>query len=63
MPLLRRGDIDVRVVLLLIGRIKHCNIIIQLVVWPEDRACDRSWLMDQVPGASGIVVMLSDAVS
>lgn len=35
----------------------------QVVAWPHDSACDRAWLLDNVEGAAGIVVMLSDKVS
>ncbi|EIM81974.1 uncharacterized protein STEHIDRAFT_161329 [Stereum hirsutum FP-91666 SS1] len=35
---------------------------IELVTWPEDRACERQWLLDNIPGASGIIVMLTDKV-
>ena len=36
---------------------------LQLVVWPEDRKVERSWLLENVPGASGVIVMLSEQVS
>ena len=29
---------------------------------PEDRKCDRSWLLDNVAGATSAIVMLSDKV-
>jgi len=32
-------------------------------VCPEDQACDLNWLMDKIPNASGILVMLSDIVT
>ena len=35
---------------------------IQIVAWPEDRKCDRNWLLEKVSGAAGIIVMLSDKV-
>ncbi|KAI6158552.1 D-isomer specific 2-hydroxyacid dehydrogenase [Pisolithus thermaeus] len=35
---------------------------LDLVVWPHDRGCDRTWLLDNVPGSSGLVVMLTDKV-
>lgn len=36
---------------------------IELVSWDyTDKAADRKWLLEQVKGASGIVVMLSDKV-
>lgn len=34
----------------------------QIVAWPEDRKCERSWLLDKVAGAVGAIVMLSDNV-
>ncbi|KIJ63191.1 hypothetical protein HYDPIDRAFT_93062 [Hydnomerulius pinastri MD-312] len=36
---------------------------LELVVWPEDRACDRSWLLENIPGATGVIVMLTDKVN
>lgn len=38
------------------GRIK------ELVQWPEDRACDRQWLLENIKGATGLVCMLNDKV-
>ena len=32
------------------------------MVWPEDRACERSWLMENIVGATGAIVMLADKV-
>ncbi|KIK99672.1 hypothetical protein PAXRUDRAFT_131611 [Paxillus rubicundulus Ve08.2h10] len=34
----------------------------ELVVWPEDRACDRTWLLENIAGATGVIVMLTDKV-
>lgn len=36
--------------------------ISDLVQWPEDRACDRAWLLQNVKGATGLIVMLNDKV-
>lgn len=36
---------------------------LDVVVWPEDRACERAWLLEHVPGAAGVLVMLSDKVN
>ncbi|KAF9226344.1 hypothetical protein BS17DRAFT_777089 [Gyrodon lividus] len=36
---------------------------LELVVWPEDRACDRAWLLDNIHGATGVIVMLTDKVN
>ncbi|EKM56475.1 uncharacterized protein PHACADRAFT_253620 [Phanerochaete carnosa HHB-10118-sp] len=33
---------------------------LELVVWPEDRPCERKWLLENIPGAIGVVVMLSE---
>lgn len=33
---------------------------IETVAWPEDRPCDRSWLLENARGASGILCMLND---
>ncbi|KAH7882400.1 hypothetical protein F5I97DRAFT_1909920 [Phlebopus sp. FC_14] len=38
------------------------NPDLNLVVWTEDRACDRRWLLDNIPGATGVIVMLTDKV-
>ncbi|KAF9239329.1 D-isomer specific 2-hydroxyacid dehydrogenase [Melanogaster broomeanus] len=35
---------------------------LELVVWAEDRACDRTWLLENIPGATGVIVMLTDKV-
>ncbi|EGO30095.1 D-isomer specific 2-hydroxyacid dehydrogenase, NAD-binding [Serpula lacrymans var. lacrymans S7.9] len=35
---------------------------LELVVWPEDRACDRRWLLENIHGAAGVIVMLTDKV-
>ncbi|KAJ6478825.1 hypothetical protein C8R47DRAFT_1219369 [Mycena vitilis] len=36
---------------------------IEIVMWPEDRACQRPWLLENIKGASGVLVLLSDAVN
>ncbi|KAH7921567.1 hypothetical protein BV22DRAFT_1049529 [Leucogyrophana mollusca] len=36
---------------------------LDLVVWPEDRACDRAWLLENIQGAAGVIVMLTDKVN
>lgn len=33
---------------------------LEIVLWPEDRPCERRWLLENIPGATGVVVMLSD---
>ncbi|KAI9460763.1 hypothetical protein HD554DRAFT_1557824 [Boletus coccyginus] len=35
---------------------------LELVIWPEDRACDRKWLLENISGATGVIVMLTDKV-
>ncbi|KAF5333878.1 hypothetical protein D9611_014955 [Ephemerocybe angulata] len=35
---------------------------IDLVVWPEDRACDREWLLRNATGAAALVIMVSDKI-
>jgi len=35
---------------------------VDVVVWPEDAYCDRKWLLENVRGAAGLLVMLSDRV-
>jgi len=36
---------------------------LQIVAWPEDRHCERSWLLDNVAGATGAIVMPSDKIN
>ncbi|KAJ7594032.1 hypothetical protein C8J56DRAFT_925826 [Mycena floridula] len=35
---------------------------LELVVWPHDRPCERQWLLENIPGATGVLLMLSDKV-
>ena len=35
---------------------------LQIVAWPEDRRCERDWLLEKIAGATGAIVMLSDKV-
>ena len=34
----------------------------EIVVWPEDQICDRKWLLENIHGASGVLVFLTDKV-
>ena len=34
----------------------------QIVAWPEDMKCERSWLLEKIAGATGVIVMLTDKV-
>ncbi|KAF8649040.1 hypothetical protein AX16_006059 [Volvariella volvacea WC 439] len=34
-----------------------------VVLWPEDRVCEREWLLQNIPGASGVLLMLSEKVN
>ncbi|KII91336.1 hypothetical protein PLICRDRAFT_38082 [Plicaturopsis crispa FD-325 SS-3] len=36
---------------------------VELVTWPENRACSKEWLFDNIPGAAGLLVMMSDKVT
>ncbi|KAF8624960.1 hypothetical protein AX15_005603 [Amanita polypyramis BW_CC] len=36
---------------------------IDLVVWPKDSAVDKQWLMENLPGTTGLLVMLTDKVT
>ncbi|KAJ7735729.1 hypothetical protein B0H16DRAFT_127262 [Mycena metata] len=36
---------------------------IEVVLWPEDRSCERSWLLDNIRGAAGVLVLLGDKVN
>jgi len=38
------------------------NMRLQIVAWPEDRRCERDWLLEKIAGATGAIVMLSDKV-
>jgi len=35
---------------------------LQIVAWPEDRVCERSWLLDNVAGVAGAIVMPTEKV-
>ncbi|USP76172.1 uncharacterized protein yc1106_03446 [Curvularia clavata] len=35
---------------------------LEIVQWQSEKPCDRSWLLENVKGASGILVMLTDKV-
>ncbi|KAF9460296.1 D-isomer specific 2-hydroxyacid dehydrogenase [Collybia nuda] len=35
---------------------------LDLVLWPEDRVADRSWLLENIPGAAGVLVMITEKV-
>ena len=35
---------------------------LQIIAWPEDRKCERSWLLENIAGATGVIVMLSEQV-
>ncbi|KAJ7095662.1 D-isomer specific 2-hydroxyacid dehydrogenase [Mycena epipterygia] len=35
---------------------------IDVIMWPEDRGCERSWLLENVKGAAGVLVLLPDTV-
>lgn len=32
-------------------------------MWPHNSVCERKWLLENAPGASGILVMLSEKAS
>jgi hypothetical protein len=34
-----------------------------VVLWPEDRIVDRDWLLQNVSGASGLLMMITERVS
>ncbi|KAI0287116.1 hypothetical protein BC826DRAFT_1099168 [Russula brevipes] len=40
----------------------HAREDLEIVAWPEDRKCERSWLLDKISGAAGVIVMLSDKI-
>ncbi|KAK0452098.1 uncharacterized protein EV420DRAFT_691761 [Desarmillaria tabescens] len=33
---------------------------VEVVVWPEDSSCDRNWLLEQVKGAAGVLLMFPE---
>jgi len=35
---------------------------LEIVAWPEDRKCERGWLLEKIAGATGAIVMLSDKI-
>lgn len=35
---------------------------LQLVFWDQDCACDRKWFLENVQGATAIIVMFGDRV-
>ncbi|KAJ7723336.1 hypothetical protein DFH07DRAFT_759522 [Mycena maculata] len=36
---------------------------IEVVLWPEDRGCAREWLLENIKGAVGVLVLLPDIVN
>ncbi|KAK7025048.1 hypothetical protein R3P38DRAFT_2952510 [Favolaschia claudopus] len=36
---------------------------VDIVVWPEDRSCERAWLLENIKGAAGVLVLLPDKVN
>ncbi|KAG7097660.1 hypothetical protein E1B28_004988 [Marasmius oreades] len=36
---------------------------LEVVLWPEDRACEREWLLKNIKGAAGVLVMITDIVN
>jgi hypothetical protein len=34
----------------------------EVILWPEDKECDREWMLENVKGVDGMLVMLSDNV-
>ncbi|KAI0074971.1 hypothetical protein K474DRAFT_1763732 [Panus rudis PR-1116 ss-1] len=36
---------------------------LDVVVWPEDRGCDRQWFLENIKGATGALVMLSEKIN
>ncbi|KAJ3553879.1 hypothetical protein NM688_g3389 [Phlebia brevispora] len=35
---------------------------LEVVVWPENRNCERKWILENFPGASAVLVMLNDKI-
>ncbi|KAJ7648098.1 hypothetical protein FB45DRAFT_895240 [Roridomyces roridus] len=40
---------------------EHGNL--EVVVWTEDRRCDRGWILENIPGATGLVVSTTEIVN
>ncbi|KAJ7359754.1 hypothetical protein DFH08DRAFT_846931 [Mycena albidolilacea] len=36
---------------------------IDIVLWPEDRGCERAWLLENIKGAAGVLVLLPERVN
>ncbi|KAJ6583068.1 hypothetical protein DFH09DRAFT_1145240 [Mycena vulgaris] len=36
---------------------------IDVVLWPEDRVCERRWVLENIKGAAGVLVLLPEAVN
>ncbi|KAJ6557815.1 D-isomer specific 2-hydroxyacid dehydrogenase [Mycena capillaripes] len=36
---------------------------IDIALWPEERACERAWLLENIKGAAGVLVLLPDIVN
>ncbi|KAJ7697662.1 D-isomer specific 2-hydroxyacid dehydrogenase [Mycena rosella] len=36
---------------------------IEVVLWPENRGCERAWLLENIKGAAGVLVLLPDTVN
>ncbi|KAL0957946.1 hypothetical protein HGRIS_000127 [Hohenbuehelia grisea] len=36
---------------------------LDIVTWPHDRPCERAWMLENVPGATGIVVVFGEPVN
>jgi len=43
--------------------ILHQRDDLDVVVWPEDRAVDHDWLLQNIPGAAGLLVMITEKVN
>ncbi|TFK64593.1 D-isomer specific 2-hydroxyacid dehydrogenase [Pluteus cervinus] len=36
---------------------------LEVVLWPEDRACERPWLLENIKGAAGVILVLGEKVN
>ncbi|KAI0042784.1 D-isomer specific 2-hydroxyacid dehydrogenase [Auriscalpium vulgare] len=36
---------------------------VQVTVWPEDRTCERDWLLSNIAGADGVIVLFTDKIN
>ena len=58
--LLERPELDVSA--LIVDTVPEILTRSKVIVWPEEAVCDRKWLLENISGANGVLVMLSEKV-